>query len=167
MQFPVQPAKFDVSFGSAVSMSIDPLKMLCEQVPVGVPVPFKTQSIIVPVPPIEPVTVPPPVEPVPGPTFNVKFPVPLVNIAVICSFWFTVTIQVVLVAGHCVSPIVPPHPANTDPGLGVSVKVTVFPLGYVVLQVPVVPWPPASVQLICCGTELSVTVPYATPSSTT
>ena len=148
---PVHPPKFDVGFASAVSVLSCPLCVrVCAQVPV-VLVPFITQSMIVAVPPIVPVTVPPPVAPLPaGVTVSVGVPVPRLNVAISSSgFSFTVNVQVVLVAGHCVGVTAPLHPANTEPGLACSVKVTTDPFAYVVSQLlPTPPCPFALVQLI-------------------
>lgn len=130
-QGPVQPPKFDVEFASAVRVLSAPLAArVCVHVPV-VLVPFITQSIIVPVPPIEPVTVPPPVAPLlAGATVSVGVPVPRLNVAISSSgFSLTVSVHVVLVAGHCVAVTAPLHPANSEPGLAVSVKVTILPFG--------------------------------------
>jgi hypothetical protein len=160
----LQLVKFDVVFGTAVSVVIDPLKMLSEQTPVGVVVPFNTQSRIVPVPPMFPLTVPPPVAFAPGITFTAKFPVPLLNVAVISSCASTVNAQVAVAPAHVALPIATPHAANTEPGFAACVNITCVPLGYVVLHVPVGPCPVLFVQLIC--PKLSVTVPYAVPSST-
>jgi len=125
----LQLVKFDVAFGSAVSVSIDPLNTFCEQTPVGVVVPFKVQSITVPVPPMFPVTIPPPVEFAPGITFNAKFPVPLLNVAVISSCSSTVNEQVAVAPAHVASPIATPQAANTDPGFAACVSITCVPLG--------------------------------------
>jgi hypothetical protein len=165
---PVQPAKFEVEFCSAVRVLSCPLWVkVCVHVPV-VLVPFITQSMAVAVPPMFPVTVPPPVAPLPaGATVSVGVPVPRLNVAISCSgFSFTVNVQVVLVAGHCVGVTAPLHPANTEPGLAVSAKVTTDPFAYVVSQaLPTPPCPFALVQLIWCGVELSITVPNAFPSN--
>jgi hypothetical protein len=86
VQTPFQPAKFDVLFGSAVSVVRDPPTKVCEHSPVSV-VPVISQSIA-PVPvPFVPVTIPPPVPPgvLLGMTLIVKFVVPVLNVAVICS----------------------------------------------------------------------------------
>jgi hypothetical protein len=148
---PVQPPKFDVGFGSAVNVLSCPLAVrVCAQVPV-VLVPFIAQSMIVPVPPIDPVTVPPPVAPLPaGVTVSAGVPVPRLNVAISASgFSLTVSVHVVLVAGHCVGVTAPLHPANTEPGLACSVKVTTDPFAYVVSQLlPTPPCPFALVQLI-------------------
>jgi hypothetical protein len=162
-QGPLQLVKFDVAFGSAVSVVIDPLNMLCVQTPVAVA--FKVQSIVVPVPPMFPSTSPPPVAVAPGITFNAKLPVPLLNVAAISSCSSIVNVHVVVVPEHLASPIGTPHDANTDPGFAVCVNTTAVPLGYDVLHVPVAPCPLLFVQLIL--PRLSVTVPYAVPSSTT
>lgn len=164
-QGPLQLVKFEFGFCSAVNVVIDPLKILCEQTPVGVAVPFNVQSIVVPVPPIFPSTSPPPVAVAPGITVKLKFPVPLLNVAAISSCSSIVNVHVAVVPEHLASPIGTPHDANTDPGLAICVKTTAVPLGYDVLQVPVAPCPVLFVQLIC--PRLSFTVPYAVPSSTT
>jgi hypothetical protein len=164
VQGPVQPPKFDVLFGSAVSVVRDPLTKVCEHVPVVVAA-LKLQSIA-PVPvPFVPVTIPPPVAPVPGVTLSVKFPVPVLNVAVICSFCVTVTEQVAPETVQGV-PLGVPQPPNTAPGPGVAVKVTAVPVVYVVEQVPVAGGPDISAQLIC-GLALPTTVPTEVPSSST
>jgi hypothetical protein len=164
VQGPVQPPKFEVLFGSAVNVVRDPLTKVCEHVPVVVPA-LMLQSIA-PVPvPFVPVTIPPPVAPVPGVTLSAKSVVPVLNVAVICSFSVTVTEQVAPETVHGV-PLGAPHPANTAPGPGVAVKITAVPLGYVVEQVPVAGGPLMSAQLIC-GAALLVTVPTEVPSSST
>ena len=117
---PVQLVKFDVAFGSAVSVSMDPLFTLAEHVPVGVLVPFNVQAIEP-----APVTMPPPVAVPPGITLSVKFAVPLLNVAEISVFPVIVNEQVVAVPLH----VVIPHPPKTDPAPGASVKITAVPLG--------------------------------------
>ena len=132
VQGPVQPPKFEVLFGSAVNVVRDPLTKVCEHVPVVVPA-LMLQSIA-PVPvPFVPVTIPPPVAPVPGVTLSAKSVVPVLNVAVICSFSVTVTEQVAPETVHGV-PLGAPHPANTAPGPGVAVKITAVPLGYVAVS---------------------------------
>jgi hypothetical protein len=121
----LQLVKFDVPFGSAVSVVIDPLNIFCVQTPVGVVAPFNVQSMVVPVPPMFPVTVPPPVAVAPGITFKAKFPVPLLNVAVISVSAVTVNAHVVAVPVHSLRP----HPPNTEPLSGASVKITAVPLG--------------------------------------
>jgi hypothetical protein len=121
---PLQLVKFEVWFGSADSVSIDPLFTVAEHVPAGVLVPFSVQ-LIEPAP----VTVPPPVAFAPGITFNAKFPVPLLKVAVTSSCSSIVNVQVAVAPGHDASPIAVPHAANTDPGFAVCVRITCVPLG--------------------------------------
>jgi hypothetical protein len=164
VQGPVNPLKLEVLFGSAVSVVRDPLTKVCEHVPVVVAA-LKLQSIA-PVPvPFVPVTIPPPVAPPPGVTLSVKFTLPVLNVAVICSFCVTVTEQVAPETVHGV-PLGVPHPPNTAPGPGVAVKVTAVPVVYVVEQVPVGGGPDISAQLIC-GLALPTTVPTEVPSRIT
>jgi hypothetical protein len=164
VQGPFQLVKFEVLFGSAVSVVRDPLTMVCEQVPVTF-WPLKLQSIAPEPVPFVPVTIPPPVAPLPGVKVSVKFVVPVLNVAVICSFCVTVTEQVAPETVHGV-PLGVPHPPNTAPGPGVAVKVTAVPVVYVVEQVPVGGGPDISAQLIC-GLALPTTVPTEVPSRIT
>jgi hypothetical protein len=121
---PLQLVKFEVGFGSAVSVSMDPLNTFCVQTPAGVLVPVSVQSIAVPVPPMFPSTIPPPVAPAPGITFSAKLPAPLLNVAEISVFAVIVNEHVVAVPEH----VVIPHPPNTEQAPGASVKSTAVPI---------------------------------------
>lgn len=159
-QSPPQNEKTEPAAGVAVSVTSDPLEKLVVQVPpVTTPLvmeQFIPDGLLVTVP----VPVPNPPDGAIAETVIGNVPVPLLNVAVTVVAADRVTVQVFAVPEH------PPplHPANTDPGFGVSAKTICVPLGKLDVHVPVTT-PVSSLQTKF--EALQLTAPYAVPFNAT
>jgi hypothetical protein len=138
---PLHPANVDPSAGIAISATTVPLAKLAEQVPVGVPVPFKLQLI----PPELLVTVP---VPAPAPvTVKVKLFVVKAKLATTVVAAVIVNVQVSVPSQGPA-----PQPVNVDPAAAVAVNVMGVP--FAKLNEHVGP------QLMPVGLLFTVPVPF-------